>query len=151
MELRINERRVTLGPEWHDERLLDVLREHLGLVGAKFGCGVGLCGACAVLVDGQPQRSCLLRAHDVGSRSITTIEGLADGKRLHAVQQAWLDEPVPQCGYCQAGQMIAAAALLREHPAPTDAQIDEALSGHLCRCGTQQRIRRAVHRAAGQL
>ncbi|HEY0858015.1 MAG TPA: (2Fe-2S)-binding protein [Albitalea sp.] len=151
MELRINGRLVTVAAQWNDERLLDVLREHLGLVGTKFGCGVGLCGACAVLVDGQPQRACLLRARDLGSRSLTTIEGLADGARLHAVQQAWLDESVPQCGYCQAGQIIAAVALLRDHPAPSDAQIDEALAGQLCRCGTQQRVRRAVHRAAGQL
>jgi isoquinoline 1-oxidoreductase alpha subunit len=150
VELRINEQRVATAPEWHDESLLNVLREHLGLVGTKFGCGVGLCGACTVLVDGEPQRSCLVRAKDMEARSITTIEGLADGATLHAVQQAWLDEAVPQCGYCQAGQVMATVALLRIHARPTDAQIDEALSGHLCRCGTQQRIRRAVHRAAGQ-
>ncbi len=150
MKLHINGRLETVAALWRDERLLDVLREHLGLVGTKFGCGVGQCGVCAVLVDGQPQRSCLLRARDLGSRSVTTIEGLADGDRLHAVQQAWLDESVPQCGYCQAGQVIATVALLREHPTPSDAQIDAALSGQLCRCGTQQRIRRAVHRAAGQ-
>ncbi|HEX5683951.1 MAG TPA: (2Fe-2S)-binding protein [Ideonella sp.] len=150
MEIRINGQGVATAPEWHDESLLNVLREHLGLVGAKFGCGVGLCGACTVLVDGEPQRSCLVRTKDIGARSITTIEGLADGASLHAVQQAWLDEAVPQCGYCQAGQVMATVALLRTHARPTDAQIDEALSGHLCRCGTQQRIRRAVHRAAGQ-
>ena len=150
MELRINERTVIVAPEWFEESLLNVLREHLGLVGSKFGCGVGLCGACAVLVDGKPQRSCLLRAKDIASGSITTIEGLAEGAIPHAVQQAWLDEAVPQCGYCQAGQVMATVALLRVHPRPTDGQIDEALSGHLCRCGTQQRIRRAVRRAAGQ-
>ena len=150
MEVRVNGRSMAVEPDWHAESLLSVLREHLGLVGTKFGCGVGLCGACTVLVDGAPQRSCLVPARDIGSRSVTTIEGLADGAELHAVQRAWLEECVPQCGYCQAGQLVAAAALLRFHPRPTDAQIDEALSGHLCRCGTQQRIRRAVHRAAGQ-
>lgn len=148
MELRINGRAHAIAPQWHEESLLSVLREHLGLVGAKFGCGVGLCGACTVLVDGAPQRSCMLGAASVGGRAVTTIEGLADGARLHPVQQAWLDEAVPQCGYCQAGQVMATVALLRRVPGPTDAQIDEALAGHLCRCGTQQRIRRAVHRAA---
>ena len=151
MELRINNRLHPVPPEWRAESLLSVLREQLGLVGAKFGCGVGLCGACSVLLDGQAQRSCLLAVADVGHRAITTIEGLADGEKLHPVQQAWLDESVPQCGYCQAGQMIGAVALLRLRPKPTDAQIDEALADHLCRCGTQQRIRRAVHRAAGAL
>jgi isoquinoline 1-oxidoreductase alpha subunit len=101
------------------------------------------------MVDGEPQRSCLLPARALVGREITTIEGVADGERLHPVQQAWLDESVAQCGYCQAGQIVAAVALLKRHPAPTDAQIDDALSGQLCRCGTQHRIRRAVHRAAG--
>ena len=149
MDLLINGRSVAVPPEWRAETLLNVLREYLGLVGAKFGCGVGQCGACTVLVDGQAQRSCLIGAEDVGGRAITTIEGLADGDRLHPVQQAWLDESVPQCGYCQAGQVMGAVALLRVRPKPTDAQIDEALADHLCRCGTQLRIRRAVHRAAG--
>ena len=150
MEVRINEQAMAVAPDWHGESLLNVLREHLGLVGTRFGCGVGLCGACTVLVDGEPRRSCLLPIADVASRSVTTIEGLAGRARLHAVQQAWLDEAVPQCGYCQSGQVVATVALLRVHARPTDAQIDEALSGHLCRCGTQQRIRRAVRRAAGQ-
>jgi isoquinoline 1-oxidoreductase subunit alpha len=150
VDIRVNGQSKAVAPEWQDESLLSVLREHFGLFGTKFGCGVGLCGACTVLVDGVPQRSCLARIRDIGSRSVTTIEGLADGATLHAVQRAWLEESVPQCGYCQAGQVAAAVALLRSHPRPTDAQIDEALSGHLCRCGTQQRIRRAVHRAAGQ-
>jgi isoquinoline 1-oxidoreductase alpha subunit len=149
MDLRVNNHTYAVPPEWRTESLLAVLREHLGLVGAKFGCGVGLCGACTVLVDGQTRLSCLLAVKDVGGREITTIEGLAQGERLHPVQQAWLDESVPQCGYCQAGMIVAAVALLRAVPRPTDAQIDEALAGHLCRCGTQQRIRRAVHRAAG--
>ena len=151
MELRINDRMYAVPPEWRAETLLSVLREQLGLVGAKFGCGVGLCGACTVLVDGQAQRACLLSAADVGSAAVTTIEGLADGTRLHPVQQAWLAESVAQCGYCQAGQMMGTVALLRVVPRPTEAQIDEALAGHLCRCGTQQRIRRAVQRAAGLL
>ncbi len=151
MELRVNNRTHAVPPEWRTESLLSVLREQFGLVGAKFGCGVGLCGACTVLVEGRAQRSCLLQVAEVGTRAVTTIEGLADGLQLHPVQQAWLDESVPQCGYCQAGQMMGTMALLRVVPSPTDAQIDEALAGHLCRCGTQQRIRRAVHRAAGLL
>lgn len=151
MELRVNDRTHAVPPEWRAESLLSVLREQFGLVGAKFGCGVGLCGACTVLVDGQAQRSCLLQVAEVGTRTVTMIEGLADGLQLHPVQQAWLDESVPQCGYCQAGQMMGTVALLRVLPRPTDAQIDEALAGHLCRCGTQQRIRPAVHRAAGLL
>ena len=151
MELRVNNRTHAVPPEWRTESLLSVLREQFGLVGAKFGCGVALCGACTVLVDGQAHRSCLLQVAEVGARAVTTIEGLADGPQLHPVQQAWLDESVPQCGYCQAGQMMDTVALLRVVPSPTDAQIDEALEGHLCRCGTQQRIRRAVHRAAGLL
>ena len=151
MELRINERTHAVPLEWRAESLLHVLREHLGLVGTKFGCGVGLCGACTVLVDGQARHSCLMRAQDVVGRSVLTIEGLsAPDAALHPVQQAWLDEAVPQCGYCQAGQMMSSVALLRALPRPTDAQIDAALEGNLCRCGTQQRIRRAVHRAAGE-
>jgi isoquinoline 1-oxidoreductase alpha subunit len=149
MKLRINRHTLEVAAAWQDEPLLHVLREHLGLVGTRYGCGVGACGACTVMVDGEPQRSCLLPARALVGREITTIEGVADGERLHPVQQAWLDESVAQCGYCQAGQIVAAVALLKRHPAPTDAQIDDALSGQLCRCGTQHRIRRAVHRAAG--
>lgn len=136
---------------WQDETLLAVLREHLGLCGSKFGCGMGLCGACTVLLDGAPQRACLVPVADVRGRAVSTIEGLANAKQLHPVQQAWLDHNVAQCGYCQAGQIMAAVALLRDTPRPTDAQIDTALAGHLCRCGTQQRVRAAIHRAAGQL
>ncbi len=149
MELNVNERRLPIAPEWQDERLLWVLREHLGLVGSKHGCGVGQCGACTVLLDGAPQRSCLLPVQAAVGRRITTIEGLAaaDGG-LHPVQQAWLAHRVPQCGYCQAGQIVATVALLRETLRPSDAQIDAALAGHLCRCGTQQRVRAAVHAAA---
>ena len=148
MNLLINGQSHAVAPEWQDETLLDVLREHLGLVGSKFGCGAGLCGACSVLVDGTLQRACLLPVSSLGSRAITTVEGLAHNGQWHPVQQAWLAEKVPQCGYCQAGQMMCAVALLRAVPKPTDAQIDEAMAGQLCRCGTQARIRRAVHRAA---
>jgi isoquinoline 1-oxidoreductase alpha subunit len=148
MKLLINGQTHAVASEWQDETLLDVLREHLGLVGTKFGCGAGLCGACSVLVDGTLQRACLLPVQSVASRAITTVEGLAQNGQWHPVQQAWLAENVPQCGYCQAGQMMCAVALLRTVPKPTDAQIDEAMSGQLCRCGTQARIRRAVHRAA---
>ena len=148
MELHINGATVPVDAAWHDEHLLWVLREAMGLVGTKFGCGAGLCGACTVLVDGQPQRSCLLRVADAVGARIETIEGLAHGAVLHPVQQAWLDEAVPQCGYCQAGQIMATVALLRHHPQPSAQEVDAALAGHLCRCGTYQRIRMAVQRAA---
>jgi aerobic-type carbon monoxide dehydrogenase small subunit (CoxS/CutS family) len=135
-----------------DTPLLWVLRDHLSLRGTKFGCGGGFCGACTVHLDGEPTRSCQLRAVDVAGMKITTIEGLAasDG-RLHALQQAWLDHDVPQCGYCQAGQLMSAAALLKENPRPTDGDIDTAMSGNLCRCGTYQRIRAAIHSAANSV
>jgi len=130
-----------------DMPLLWVLRDLLGLTGTKFGCGMAQCGACTVHLDGQPVRSCVLPASGVNGRAVTTIEGLApDG--LSAVQRAWIEEDVVQCGYCQPGQIMAAAALLSVRPNPTDADIDAALSANLCRCGTYQRIRKAVHRAA---
>lgn len=146
-EITVNGKSWTVPAGWEEETLLDVLREVFGLVGAKFGCGVGLCGACTVLVDGEPARSCLLRAGDLERAQVRTIEGLAAGASLHPVQEAWLAEAVPQCGYCQAGQIMAAVALLEETPAPTDAEIDVAMD-NLCRCGTYDRIRRAIHRAA---
>ena len=129
--------------------LLWVLRDTLGLVGAKFGCGIAQCGACTVQLNGQPIRSCSTPVSAIDGQSITTIEGLAgpDGK-LHALQQAWIDLDVAQCGYCQSGQIMAAAALLKEKPAPTNADIDTAMSGHICRCGTYTRIRQAIHAAA---
>src|SRR5579883_3628394 len=127
--------------------LLWVLRDHLGLTGTKYGCGLALCGACTVHVDGAAVRSCLLPLHAVEGKSVTTIEGLSQD-RSHPVQRAWIEIDVPQCGYCQSGQIMSAVALLKSNPAPSDAEIDAALAGNLCRCGTYARIRRAVHRAA---
>lgn len=133
-----------------DMPLLWVLRDRLGLVGTKFGCGIGQCGACTVQIDGAPVLSCSVRVADVVDSQITTIEGLAetDGS-LHPLQQAWIDHDVAQCGYCQAGQIMKAAALLSENPHPSAAEIDEALEANLCRCGTYNRIRKAVQSAAG--
>jgi isoquinoline 1-oxidoreductase subunit alpha len=129
--------------------LLWVLRDHLGLVGSKYGCGAGFCGACTVQLDGAPVRSCSVLAAAVGNMEIVTIEGLAgSGDHLHPLQQAWIDMDVPQCGYCQAGQLMSAGALLRRNPNPSDADIDVAMSGNLCRCATYLRIRAAIHRAA---
>ena len=131
-----------------DMPLLWVLRDLLGLTGTKFGCGIGLCGACTVLVDGAALRSCSTPVSAAADRAITTIEGLlSDG--AHPVQQAWLAEAVSQCGYCQVGQIMTAVALLNKTPQPTDAEIDVAFADTLCRCGTYLRIRRAIHRAAG--
>lgn len=130
-----------------DTPLLWALRDALGLVGTKYGCGVGQCGACTVHVDGVPTRSCLLPVSAVGAKKITTIEGL-DAKATHPLQQAWMELDVPQCGYCQAGQIMTASHLLKQHPNPTDAQIDEAMGGNLCRCATYTRIRAGIHRAA---
>ena len=131
-----------------DTPLLWVLRDHLNLTGTKFGCGVGQCGACTVHLDGQATRSCQWIVRDVGTKAITTIEGLSDDGS-HPLQQAWVREQVPQCGYCQVGQIMSAAALLAETPHPSDADIDAAMAGNICRCGTYQRIRRAIHVAAG--
>jgi isoquinoline 1-oxidoreductase alpha subunit len=132
-----------------DKPLLWVLREDLNIVGPKFGCGVAACGACTVHVDGVPMRSCSLPVSEAAGKSVVTIEGLGEG-HLHAVQRAWIEEQVPQCGYCQPGFIMAAAALLRERPKPTDREIDEALT-NICRCGTYSAIRRALHRAAAIL
>ena len=134
-----------------DMPLLWALRENLELTGTKFGCGKALCGACTVHVDAAPRRSCVTPCGDVAGRSIVTIEGLASGGVLHPVQQAWIEENVPQCGYCQAGQIMTAVVLLRARPRPSDAEIDDAMSANLCRCGTYPRIRKAVHRAADLL
>ena len=138
-------RRVDVPP---DMPLLWALRDVLGLTGAKYACGAGHCGACTVHLGGAAVRSCQLPVRAAAGKPITTIEGLSpDGS--HPVQRAWVEEDVAQCGYCQAGQIMAAAALLEATPKPTDAQIDDAMSGNLCRCGTYQRIRAAIHRAAG--
>jgi len=132
--------------------LLWVLRDTLGMVGTKFGCGIAQCGACTVHYNGQPVRSCQLKVGDVKDGRITTIEGLAKPNgQLHALQQAWINHDVPQCGYCQAGQLMSAAALLERNSNPTDGDIDTALSGNLCRCGTYTRIVAAIHSAANEL
>jgi isoquinoline 1-oxidoreductase subunit alpha len=138
-----------LPAEWANEPLLFLLREHFGLSGAKFGCGVGICGACTVIIDGAAQRSCVTAAGSVEGKAVRTIESLAQAGSLHAVQQAWLDLHVPQCGYCQAGQIMSAVALLETNPAPSETDIEAAMDGNLCRCGTYDRIRAAIRRAAG--
>ncbi|HTO73451.1 MAG TPA: (2Fe-2S)-binding protein [Gemmatimonadales bacterium] len=148
LELNINGQphQVDVTP---DTPLLWAIRDVVGLTGTKYGCGLGLCGACTVHVDGTPSRSCQLQVGTLAGKKITTIEGLsADGS--HPVQQAWVAHQVPQCGYCQSGQIMSAAALLASNPKPSDADIDNAMSGNICRCGTYQRIRAAIHEAAGQ-
>jgi len=127
--------------------LLWVLRENLSLIGTKFGCGIAQCGVCTVHMDGQPVRACITTAESAVGREITTIEGLS-ADASHPVQRAWIEHTVPQCGYCQSGQIMAAAALLARTPEPTDNDIDTAMAGHLCRCGTYPRIRKAIHHAA---
>jgi isoquinoline 1-oxidoreductase subunit alpha len=127
--------------------LLWVLRDHLAMTGTKYGCGMALCGACTVHIDGVAMRSCVLPLRAVEGKTITTIEGLS-ANRSHPVQRAWIELDVPQCGYCQSGQIMSAAALLRSNPRPSDADIDAAMAGNICRCGTYPRIRQAIHRAA---
>lgn len=145
-ELMINGEKHTIeAPE--DMPLLWVLRDLIGLSGTKYGCGIGMCGACNIHLDGKAAASCLIPVSAVGDRHITTIEGLAT-EGLHPVQKAWLTEQVTQCGYCQSGQIMSAVALLTENPDPSDKDIDTAMSGNLCRCGTYQRIRKAIHLAA---
>ncbi len=134
-----------------DMPLLWVLRDELGLTGTKFGCGMALCGACTVHLDGSPVRSCVTPLAAAGGKRITTIEGLARGERLHPLQQAFIEQDVPQCGYCQSGQVMSAAALLAKQRNPTDADIDAAMSGNICRCGTYQRIRAAIKQAAARM
>jgi isoquinoline 1-oxidoreductase subunit alpha len=132
-----------------DMPLLWAIREELGLTGTKFGCGIAACGACSVHINGEITRSCSVPISDVAGKSITTIEGLSPAPdKLHALQQAWIDHQVPQCGYCQSGQIMAAAALLKSNPRPSDMQIDEAMT-NICRCGTYTRIRAAIHSVAG--
>jgi len=146
LKLKVNgkEHQVDVSPE---TPLLWVLRETLGLTGTKYGCGMALCGACTVHLDGDAVRSCVTLMSRVAGKDVTTIEGLSDDLS-HPLQQAWVAEDVPQCGYCQSGQIMAAAVLLRENPKPTDADIDDSMTGNICRCGTYQRIRRAIHLAA---
>jgi len=150
--LTVNGRPTTVDAS-ADTPLLWVLRDVLNLHGTKYGCGIGQCGACTVHVNGQPQRSCVTPLGAASNAHITTIEGLSAGglsaNASHALQQAWVELDVPQCGYCQAGQIMSAAALLAKHPKPTNTEIDEAMSGNLCRCGTYLRIRQAIHKAAG--
>jgi isoquinoline 1-oxidoreductase alpha subunit len=147
ISLSINGKPYTVTVEDLNMPLLWALRDLLGLTGTKFGCGVGLCGACTVHLNGASVRSCQTPISTIGNRAVTTIEGLSPD-RNHALQRTWVAEEVPECGYCQSGQLMTAAALLAENPTPSDADIDAALSGNLCRCGTYQRIRRAIHRAA---
>ena len=130
--------------------LLWVIREQLQLTGTKYGCGIARCGACTIHFNGQAVRSCTLPLSAAAGAQITTIEGLAEDEQLHPVQQAWIDEQVPQCGYCQSGQIMSAVALLDANPAPTDADINAAMDGNVCRCGMYQRIRKAIKRAAGE-
>ena len=144
--LSVNGRKYTVDAP-SDTPLLWVLREHLGLTGTKYGCGIAQCGACTVLANGAAIRSCVTPVSSVIGKEITTIEGLS-ADRSHPLQKAWIEADVPQCGYCQSGQIMAAAALLARKSKPSDADIDAAMSGILCRCGTYQRIRRAIHRAA---
>jgi isoquinoline 1-oxidoreductase subunit alpha len=149
VQLRVNGKkyRAEVDPE---TPLLWVLRDHLGLTGTRFGCGAALCGSCTVHVDGEARRSCVLRVGEIGKGAVTTIEGLG-ARRPHPLQQAWIEHDVPQCGYCQAGQIMQAAALLKAIPHPTDTDIDQAMSGNICRCGTYRRIRAAIKTAAASM
>ncbi len=148
IEATINGKPVSITAE-PDTPLLWVIREELGMTGTKFGCGIAACGACSVHIDGAVTRSCSVPVSDIAGKAITTIEGLAPHGTLHALQAAWIAHQVPQCGYCQSGQLMAAAALLAASPRPTDEQIDAAMT-NICRCGTYPRIRAAIHAAAGQ-
>jgi len=149
MKLKVNGTVHEVAREWQEETLLSVLREHLGLTGSRLSCGIGQCGACVVHIDGRPANSCVMPVASAAGRDILTIEGLAgeDGS-LHPIQQCWIDENVPQCGYCQSGQIMQALALLKETPSPDDDDIDRAMSGNLCRCGTYDRIRKSIKKAA---
>ena len=150
----INSEKMGVPENLQDVLLMDFLREHVGLRGTKYGCGAGLCGACTVHVDGVATRSCQVSVNDVKGQQITTIEGLAASSKmagLHPVQRAWIEESVPQCGYCQAGQIMTAAALLKRNPNPSNAEIKSEMSGNLCRCGTYARIQKAISKAAKEI
>lgn len=149
--LNVNGEKRTLADVDPETPLLWVLRDHLELVGAKYGCGIGMCGACTVLLNGKAVRSCSVPVKAASEGEIRTIEGLAGPAGLHALQDAWIEEDVAQCGYCQAGQIMMATALLESNPNPSDAEIDSAMAGNLCRCGTYLRIRKAVKRASAEL
>jgi len=149
MSLNINGKNLRVEAE-ADTPLLWVLRDELHMSGTKFGCGMALCGACTVHIDGQPTRACVLPASAAVGKKITTIEAIGDSAVGKRVQQAWAEIDVPQCGYCQSGQIMAATALLKAIPKPSDKDIDQAMSGNICRCGTYPRIRAAIHKAAGQ-
>lgn len=148
MKFKVNNKAVEFDGDG-EMPLLWYLRDIEGMTGTKFGCGAGLCGACTVHVDGVAVRSCQTFMEDVEDTNVTTIEGLANGDKLHALQQAWVDNNVPQCGYCQAGQIMQAASLLAENPNPTDGEIEDAMEGNICRCGTYQRIKQAIRQVAG--
>jgi nicotinate dehydrogenase subunit A len=150
MDLSVNGKRLSIQSD-PERPLLWVLRNELDLTGAKYGCGEGQCGACTVLVDGVAHRSCITPVYTVAGREIATIEGLADGERLHPVQEAFIDCDAMQCGYCTGGMVLSAVALLRKSPAPSDAEIRQKLDGNLCRCGTYNRIVAAVHKAAATI
>jgi len=148
LRLDINGKERVIDGVAADTPLLWVLRDELKLVGTKFGCGIAQCGACTVHLDGQPVRSCQIPVSAVSGMKVTTVEGLAMGEQLSALQQAWIDHDVAQCGYCQSGQLMSATALLATNPDPTDAQIDSAMAGNICRCGTYGRIKKAIKAAA---
>jgi isoquinoline 1-oxidoreductase subunit alpha len=148
VNLKLNGQEIKVPNALPSEPLLWILREDLGLVGTKFGCGQAACGACTVHIDGVAQRACVTPCGSVVGKSVTTLEGLASAQGFHPVQTAWAELQVAQCGYCQAGQMMSAAALIAQNPEPSDADIDAAMQGNLCRCGTYVRIRAAIHRAA---
>ena len=145
ISLNVNDKKYEVDVS-SDMPLLWVIREHLGLIGTKYGCGIAQCGACTVHIDGKPERSCQVPVKAAQGKKITTIEGIPE---THPVKKAWIEDDVPQCGYCHPGQIMSAVALLKENPTPNDVDIDNALSGNICRCGTYQRIRRAIHRASG--
>ncbi len=146
--MKINGREFDIPDAWREATLLEFLRDQAGLTGTKFGCGQGHCGACTVHIEGRATRSCLVPVASVDDRAITTIEGLAEEGELHPVQRAWIENSVPQCGYCQAGQIMTAAAFLDEQPQPSETEVIAAMGSNLCRCGTYTRIRAAVLRAA---